>query len=88
MLGHVNFDWGWKWSDLEFLPSFLFFLGKRNEILGLVMGCEVGWMVEWMLYCGEGVRGGRVSSRREREWVGGWRDVLKIWCSEKGGVSI
>jgi hypothetical protein len=31
------------------------------------MGCEVEWMVEWMLCRGEGVRRGRVSSRRERE---------------------
>jgi len=31
------------------------------------MGYEFEWMVEWMLYRGEGVRGGRVSSRRERE---------------------
>ena len=52
---------------MEVLLSFFFSLRKRNEILGLVMGCKVEWMVEWILYCGEGVRGGRVSSRRERE---------------------
>ena len=38
MLGHVKFDWGWKWSDLEFLLSLPFFSFSEKKERNLRFG--------------------------------------------------